>query len=159
VTDCAGRAGPATRWPTRKLAATAVIVAGGVVSVGFSVMPWYSLSYHTVKANFDENFTAWHTYSTAAVVLMILAAAVSARGLALARGTDPRAFPMVADAVVFTVVALALEAAKLASLDTGTVAGVHRDIRWGAWGLVVTMGVCVIAAAVAAGTQPRRATA
>jgi hypothetical protein len=135
----------------------AALVVGGLALVA-SFLPWYGASYSGSGVNINESVDAWHSYSSIALLLVIAAIALAGVSVGLTRRDARVAIALTIGAGAVAAVALVIELARMATLDTGTSFGVHIGFRWGAYVLLVTMvlqcAVLITSAVAAPRTAP-----
>jgi Family of unknown function (DUF5336) len=129
--------------------AQAVLVTGVLAFIA-SFFPWYGFSYHGIKigdttiGGGSYTWTAWHSYSVLALLLMLIATAVAAVVIFVPH-VVPDSSPVGATWAIAAVAVLAalLELLRVLTLHHGD----GLSIRWGGWVLLILMiaqAVCAV---------------
>jgi ABC-type multidrug transport system permease subunit len=125
------------------------VLATGVLGFIASFFPWYGIKSVTVEGFGTVgggSISAWHSYSTLAV-LLLLASTIIAAGVIFAKSSMPN-LPVGSAWVVagLSVLAAFLEALRMATLHHGD----GLAIKWGGWVLLILMIANAVFAVLAA---------
>ena len=117
------------------------VLAAGVLAFIASFFPYYGASVSTVGFHGSSSTSAWHSYATLAIILVMAATVVAAVQL-----FSPSSLPETSTSWNFVVLALSALGTVLLiirsfTLDHGNIGGLSYGLRWGAYVLMV---LCVV---------------
>jgi Family of unknown function (DUF5336) len=117
------------------------VLAAGVLAFIASFFPYYGASVNAGGFHGSSSTSAWHSYATLALILVIAATAVAAVQL-----FSPTSLPQTSMSWNFVVLALSAVGTLLLvirsfTLDSGDIGGLSYGLRWGAYVLMI---LCVV---------------
>ena len=117
------------------------VLAAGVLAFIASFFPYYGASLNFGGAHGSTSTSAWHSYATLALILVIAATVVAG-----VQVFSPSTLPQTSVSWNFVVLALSAVGTVLLiirsfTLDHGSLAGISYGLRWGAY---VLMLLCVV---------------